>query len=105
MNNTSKMSASQITDSRVPIAPRHQSSASSARLGVICDLAEENWPSMDLIADMLLAHLRDGPSIGLEAERIRPQMSRRFAWGGCTNSKLAFGVDRLFNRFWDYPRF
>src|SRR5207237_2160134 len=46
-----------------------------------------------------------GPSIGLEAERIRPQMSRRFAWGGCTNSKLAFGVDRLFNRFWDYPRF
>ena len=99
------MSSSQIANSSVLITSKHQSPPGCARLGVICDLVEENWPSMDLIADMLLAHLRNAPSTGFEAERIRPQMSRRFTWTARTGSKVAFGADRFFNRFWDYPRF
>ena len=28
-----------------------------ARVALVCDLAEENWPSMDLVADMLFENL------------------------------------------------
>jgi glycosyltransferase involved in cell wall biosynthesis len=75
------------------------------RLGVVCDLVEENWPSMDLIGDMLIAHLSSDLSGGIEAGRIRPSMSRRFSKPDGANSKAGFNADRLLNRFWDYPRF
>ena len=44
------MPASQILDSTSAIIV-----PSRVRLGVICDLVEEHWPSMDLVGDMLLA--------------------------------------------------
>src|SRR5213593_881758 len=84
---------------------RPQSSSLQLRLGVVCDFVEENWPSMDLIGDMLVSHLGNGSPMGIEAERIRPAMSRRFSAWERVNSKAAFNADRLFNRFWDYPRF
>jgi len=99
------MSASQSNRGSAAIVSKQQSSSHHARLGVICDFVEENWPSMDLVADMLLAQLRNGPPTGIDVERIRPPMARRFTREGCSSSKLAFSADRLFNRFWDYPRF
>jgi glycosyltransferase involved in cell wall biosynthesis len=42
------------------------------KLGVVCDLLEEGWPSMDLVADELI---EQGATIpGVHVERIRPTL-------------------------------
>jgi hypothetical protein len=85
------------------------------RLGIVCDFREENWPSMDLVADMLLSHLQADYSDAVEAFRICPPMRRRFtrersamrgqkAEIGNHTLHLApklFNADRVLNRFWD----
>jgi len=62
------------------------------RVAVICDFAEEGWPSMDLVGGMLIEHLQS--VAGVEASRVRPAM--RFAGAGIAG--------RLFGRFVEYPR-
>src|SRR5437763_11950859 len=74
-------------------------------LAVICDLVEENWPSMDLVGDILLTCLRNDEFEGIKARRIRPPMSRRLTATPLRSSRFAFNLDRIVNRFWDYPRF
>src|SRR6266550_2587403 len=82
---------------------------SSPRLAVVCDYYEENWPSMNLMADMLLRHL-DADHAGLvTATRVCPSMRRRFTRNGQRangkeRSGRLFNADRFLNRFWDYPR-
>lgn len=88
-------------------------------VGIVCDLREENWPSMDLVADMLLEHLQRDHSSLIEATRICPPMRRRFSdqspeardrrseigtQGSDFSAKL-FNVDRVLNRYLDYPKF
>ncbi|MEK6280882.1 MAG: glycosyltransferase [Acidobacteriota bacterium] len=77
-------------------------------IAILCDLLEENWPSMDLVADMLLDHLQRDYSDVLEATRICPPLRRRLTSQGAEirsqRAKL-FNADRVLNRFWDYPRF
>jgi glycosyltransferase involved in cell wall biosynthesis len=75
------------------------------RLAVVCDLLEENWPSMDLVADMFLENVRAHHAAAVQATRVRPRMRRRLsrlAWLGAR--RAAFNGDRLVNRFFDYPR-
>lgn len=88
------------------------------RVALICDLREENWPSMDLVADMLLAQLQKDHSETLVVTRICPPMRRRLTRpqpeashqssnGRNRRSNLVeklFNGDRVLNRFWDYPR-
>jgi glycosyltransferase involved in cell wall biosynthesis len=94
------------------------------RVGVVCDFREEGWPSMELVADMLLTHLQRDYSKVINAAMIRPEMRMRFArqkpgsenqnsgnrgrkswgWQLGPNGK-AFNADRVLNRFWDYPRY
>jgi glycosyltransferase involved in cell wall biosynthesis len=75
------------------------------RLAVICDLVEENWPSMDLAAEMLLEHLRADQHAVVEALRVCPPMRRRFTRAPLFGKQgSAHNADRLLNRFWDYPR-
>ena len=75
------------------------------RLAVLCDFREENWPSMDLVADMLLAEVRADLTSGVRALRICPTMTRRFSRLPFVDARpAAFNLDRLLNRFWDYPR-
>jgi glycosyltransferase involved in cell wall biosynthesis len=102
------------------------------RLAVVCDYREENWPSMDLVADMLLSHLQRDYAHLFDAERVCPPMRRRLtgqrsevrdqrsevggqgsesrrqkAEGSTLKSGLQarrFNADRFLNRFWDYPR-
>jgi glycosyltransferase involved in cell wall biosynthesis/ubiquinone/menaquinone biosynthesis C-methylase UbiE len=83
-----------------------QAPARAPRLAVVCDMLEENWFSMDLVADMLLASLEEGHREDLVAERIRPDMRRRFSSpaSGPTGGSLRLNVDRALNRFRDYPR-
>ncbi|HYT66981.1 MAG TPA: glycosyltransferase [Vicinamibacterales bacterium] len=70
------------------------------RVAVIADYAEEGWPSMDLVADMLMAHLSAEHSDSVEATLIRPAMPVRF--GRLTAG--ARSVDRVMARLLDYPR-
>jgi glycosyltransferase involved in cell wall biosynthesis len=73
------------------------------RLAVICDYREENWPSMDLVADMLLDNLQQEHAATVTATRLAPLMRRRFTREGKATGEL-FKADRLLNRFRDYPR-
>jgi len=76
------------------IPPAASATESQTRVAVICDFAEENWPSMDLVGDMLHEHLRDYEM--LAPRRIRPAMRSV----GAPTGKSA----RLFGRFVTYPR-
>ena len=72
------------------------------RVGVICDFAEENWPSMDWAAEMLLASFADED---FRAQRFSPAMPRRFRrLPGMRDSRRAFNMDRVLARYRDYPR-
>jgi glycosyltransferase involved in cell wall biosynthesis len=82
------------------------------RVALIADFLEERWPSMDLVAEMLALHLPRAASASrpVEVRLIRPAMKLRF---GADPSGLPTGrfrqttwmLDRLLNRFIDYPRF
>ena len=84
------------------------------RVAVLCDLVEERWPSMDLVAEMLLHALREGHRSDALAARVCPPMRRRFTRvppsgpgaGGdpLPEGRLRLNLDRGLNRFWDYPR-
>src|SRR5262245_27412871 len=75
------------------------------RVAVIADYLEEAWPSMDLVADMLMEHLRNEHAAAIDATLIRPRMPLRFsrlprAIVGTKPSVL----DRAVARQWDYAR-
>jgi glycosyltransferase involved in cell wall biosynthesis len=76
------------------------------RLAVICDLVEENWPSMDLVAEMLLDRLRSAEPAEFEAVRVCPPFARRFSRLPVPpgRRRTVMNADRLLNRLWDYPR-
>ena len=76
------------------------------RLAIICDLVEENWPSMDLVAEMLLQRLASADRPVFEAVRVCPPLARRFTRLPALRrqKRVAFNADRLLNRLWDYPR-
>jgi len=74
-----------------------------ARLGILCDIAEENWPSMDLVGEMLFQHLQRDHADRVSAARLAPTLRRRFTQVRA-DSQLFFNADRLLNRFWDYQR-
>lgn len=71
------------------------------RVAVVCDFLEENWPSMDLVADMLVAHLAQNHSSEITVTQLRPPMFRFFSW---LDTRLSRNADRLLNRFYYYPR-
>jgi glycosyltransferase involved in cell wall biosynthesis len=74
------------------------------RVGVVCDLAEERWPSMDLVAEMLVERLgRQGRDV--EAVRLQAPFRRRAtAVPLAGRTRAAFTADRFTNRLRDYPR-
>lgn len=73
------------------------------RVALICDFAEERWPSMDLVADMLVQSLRtERPD--LQVTFIRPRFVRLLTRYSVFRGKTAaFNGDRLLNRFVHYP--
>ena len=77
---------------------------SALRVGIVCDLVEEGWPSMDLVAERLFDQLARRPD-GVELVRLRPRMRRRFtSIPGFADHSRARILDRLANRYFDYPR-
>jgi glycosyltransferase involved in cell wall biosynthesis len=76
------------------------------RLGVVCDYPEEGWLSMDLVAEMVLAHLGRDHADAVRAGRLVPTYRRRLAaLPGLAGGRRARNLDRLVNRFADYPRY
>lgn len=77
----------------------------SIRLALVCDYVEEGWASMDLVGDMILEHLRAGHAGEVEATRVRPAFRHRLGRLPAGRFRgAARNVDRLWNRFGDYPR-
>lgn len=73
------------------------------RVALLADYLEEGWPSMDLVAEMLLDRLTREHASTIDVTMIRPPLRRRLS--RVSNRTLAFGVDRVAARHWDYPRF
>ncbi len=71
------------------------------RVGIVADFTEEGWPSMDLVADMLASHLT-AAAPEIEVQRVRPALRQRLSQ---KRAGALWSVDRLTNRFFDYPRF
>lgn len=73
--------------------------AAAARVAVLCDFAEEKWPSMDLVGEMLATHLDPDH---FPARKMVPPFQQRFTRLASAGS--SFNADRVFNRFWDYQK-
>lgn len=71
------------------------------RVAVIADYLEEGWPSMDLVADMLVLHLQQEHGATIAPTLVRPSMPRRFSGLPLPHAR---GVDRVLARQWDYAR-
>jgi glycosyltransferase involved in cell wall biosynthesis len=75
------------------------------RVAVLCDYLGENWPSMDLTAEMVVSMLRERHAGAVEVERVCPPFRHRLTrWPVVGRSPAAYNADRLLNRFRDYPR-
>src|SRR5262245_7128515 len=75
-------------------------------LNLLADHAEENWPSMDLCAEMLQQGLLAQEPRVFDVRRLVPPFRHRFnrlPWLG--RKKQAQDLDRLINRMRDYPRY
>jgi glycosyltransferase involved in cell wall biosynthesis len=68
------------------------------RLVVLCDALDEGWPSMDLVAEMLLAELR-GPLVDrVQATAFRPVLPRLARRIPALPARQALNADRLVGR-------
>lgn len=75
------------------------------RVAVVADLREEHWPSMDLVAEVLISGLEAGGDRPVDPFHLCPPMTRRLTripWLG--QRALLNTTDRVINRYWDYPR-
>jgi glycosyltransferase involved in cell wall biosynthesis len=69
------------------------------RVALVCDLLQENWPSMDLVGDMLLHHLQQHHASSFAVDRLRPEYSRHLK-----PLRPADTAERALNRFVRYPQ-
>jgi glycosyltransferase involved in cell wall biosynthesis len=74
------------------------------RLAILSDYLEENWVSMEIVADMLADALKQHCSDRCDVTQIRPEFRRRFSSLLATN-KFANNFDRLLNRHYDYLQY
>jgi glycosyltransferase involved in cell wall biosynthesis len=72
------------------------------RVAIFADFPEEGWPSMDRVAAMLVENLRRHHAAAIDVTPVVPRFVRRAGVVGA--GRAAFTLDRLLNRFWDYPR-
>jgi glycosyltransferase involved in cell wall biosynthesis len=76
------------------------------RFAVVCDFREENWPSMDLVAEKLTSNLEADYRSRFDVARVCPPLRARFGRVPVVSGhRLAFNADRLLNRLYDYPRY
>ena len=71
------------------------------KVALVCDYPQEGWPSMDLVGEMIGAHLEPA---GIDVTRVCPEFRRRAIRMPGLKPTFAMNADRLINRMWDYPR-
>lgn len=82
-----------------------QTSAATLRVGLMCDFPEEGWPSMDLTANGLLAEFQSSFGGRVAAASVCPPWRPVFSCFAPRQCRtLAHNADRLYNRFFSYPR-
>jgi glycosyltransferase involved in cell wall biosynthesis len=72
------------------------------RVGVCADFREEGWPSMDRVADSLVACLARDHADTVDAALVCPPFTGRLS--RVSSSPTAMNIDRGWNRLRDYPR-
>ncbi|HEX5726185.1 MAG TPA: glycosyltransferase [Longimicrobiaceae bacterium] len=72
------------------------------RVGIVCDFAEEGWPSMDLAAELLALGLAAHAGGAFHPSLLRPHLPRRLA--GVLPAPTGRNADRWLGRYRDYPR-
>lgn len=75
-----------------------------SRVGIVCDIAGEEWPSMDLVAGELIAHLQAARSSFVPTELRAPTTWRLARVPLIGSQPPVRTLDRLINRYRDYPR-
>ncbi len=77
----------------------------SLRVAVVADFVEEGWPSMDLVAEMLVDRLEHEHAEEVTVALVRPPLRRRLGvLPGTRRLRPALTADRIVNRLWDFPR-
>jgi glycosyltransferase involved in cell wall biosynthesis len=74
------------------------------KITVLCDAPDENWPSMDLAAEMLLQRWGTNAALNVEASPLSigiPPIVRRLP--GARGEKIALNADRAIARYVTYP--
>ena len=75
------------------------------RVAIVADLREEQWHSMDLVADVLINSLETGHDRAVDPFRLCPPMVRRLTRVPRFGQRALLNTtDRVINRYWDYPR-
>ena len=74
------------------------------RVAIVADYLEEGWPSMDLVADMLVQHLVQSHGDAVKPTLVRPAMPRRLGRLPLPAAARADTIDRVLARQWDYVR-
>ena len=92
-----------MVDTQPGMANLSNTALSRTRLGLVCDFLEENWPSMELVAGMLSDNLTSQHAGQFSVTRLCPPM-RRYFKGPFGNRNTLHNIDRLLNRFVNYPR-
>jgi glycosyltransferase involved in cell wall biosynthesis len=72
------------------------------RVAIIADFLEEQWPSMDLVAETIVERLEAQHDDDIKPGLIRPSMPRRFSRLAPRSVRMR-DADRLAARFIDYP--
>jgi glycosyltransferase involved in cell wall biosynthesis len=90
--------------SDVDLISRPMPASNLPRIAIVCDLLQENWPSMDLVGDMLLHNLEESHASSFHVERVRPSYRRHLTGIARGPVKLADTAERALNRFVRYPR-
>jgi glycosyltransferase involved in cell wall biosynthesis len=73
----------------------------TSRIAVIADSPDEHWPSMDLVAEMLVSEWQEHFSGDVETRKLElpiPRIAR-----AVRDSKVALNADRMLGRFVRYP--
>jgi glycosyltransferase involved in cell wall biosynthesis len=87
-----------------PMPARRGTPPAQLRVGLVCDFLEEQWPSMDLMGDMLAHYLQAGDGGDIQAVQLRPALRSRFSRLPILGQRsFSRNTDRLINRFVDYP--
>jgi glycosyltransferase involved in cell wall biosynthesis len=73
------------------------------RFAIVCDAPEEQWPSMDLVAEMLLTHLKCDHASVVDAIGLRPRFITAFEHVPGLPARNRHNLNRVTTRFISYP--